>query len=99
MWLLSSPLLSNYQEDSGSGAKCQQALPKYLGPVRHAGGLEVLSCAGTLVAMANRPAGAMIHLHGKERALWRRQYLQKVNSEHESPDAGIGPKRQFRAKH
>lgn len=69
MWLLSSPLLSNYQEDSGSGAKCQQAPPKYLGPVSHAGGLEVLSCAGTLVAMANKPAGAMIHLHGKERVL------------------------------
>lgn len=98
MWLLSSPLPSNYQ-DSGSGAKCQQALPKYLGPVSHAGGLEVLSCAGTLMAMANKPAGAMIHLHGKERALWRRQHLQKVNSEPEAPDADIGPKRQPRAKH
>lgn len=69
-----------------------QVLSKYLGPVRHPGGLGVLSCAGALVAMANKPAGAMIHLHGKERVLWRRQHQQ------ESPDAGIRPKRKFRAK-
>lgn len=40
----------------------------------------------------------MIHLHRKERALWRRQHLQNINSEQESLDVGIMPKRQFRAK-
>lgn len=57
MWLLSFPLPSKYQEGLGSGAQRQLALPKYLGTVRHPDGLGVLSCAGTRVAMANKPAG------------------------------------------